>query len=60
MRLLQNNTEYLSVKESAAHCGISLSTFYTYIYRGYIHTVPNQTKQLIKRTELMEFQKRIK
>ena len=60
MLISTSNNEFLSIKESAEYAGISLSTFYTYIWRGFIKTYPQQTKTMIKRDDLIEFKSRIK
>ncbi|MEL7641019.1 MAG: helix-turn-helix domain-containing protein [Solidesulfovibrio sp.] len=52
--------EFISVKDGAQILGLSLSTFYSYIWRGFIKSYPNQTKQMIKKDDLMELQKKMK
>jgi len=60
MRIVYGSEDFLSIKDSAEIIGINLSTFYTYIWRGFIKSYPQQTKQMIKRDDLMEFKNRIK
>lgn len=60
MRVLTPENGFMSIKESAEFIGLSLSTFYTYIWRGFIKSYPQQTKQMIKKDDLLEFKKRIK
>ena len=51
---------YLSVKESAEFLGLSKSTFYTYIWRGFLKSYPNRTKQMIKKDDLMMLKEKMK
>lgn len=60
MRILTHENGFMSIKESAEFIGLSLSTFYTYVYRGFIKSYPHQTKTMIKKDDLMEFKNRIK
>lgn len=60
MRVLTHENGFMSIKESAEFIGLSLSTFYTYVYRGFIKSYPHQTKTMIKKDDLMEFKNRIK
>ena len=60
MRMNAIDGEFLSIRDAVAMVGVSRSTFYAWVWRGFIKTYPTQTKQLVKRSEMMELMMKIK